>query len=177
MVTYTPFLSLPRLEGTRTCTRVIHVCGAPASGKTWLRERLSTALGVPGFSIDDARRRFLRRGRYWPENDNASWRCLELLVEQQSACIVETAGTSVCDEVLLAGRRVFRILCRADAELRRARLLDRAKHGYRLSQGQPDYVARLMAVGEPSVSTDAAWHAGGDLESLAAGCRAFLGSD
>lgn len=144
--------SLARLAGTS----VVHVCGQPGSGKSWLASALSTALAIPALSIDEERIHLLRPGESWPENDGLAWCALEDRLNNAGRAIVETSGLHGNDVILLGGRRVYRIVCRAATVTRTARLLERVRTGYALIGDQHDYVARLLRLPEPKLPVNLA---------------------
>ena len=159
---------------------VVHLIGAPASGKTWLRRQLAAALGVPSYGIDDERVRLLLPGEYWPRQDMLAWERLRAAMALHPACLVETSGRSPNDTVLLRGWRVCRICCVAPAPVRAFRLRERVHRGYRLAQGQADYVARVLRVPAPSLPAAIMWHGEGaptgreQLAAVIAHVRVFL---
>ena len=144
---------------------VVHLVGAPASGKTWLRRQLAAALRVPSYGIDEERVRLLLPGEYWPRQDVLAWERLRAALARHPACLVETSGRSPNDAVLLRGWRVCRICCVAPAPVRAFRLRERVHRGYRLAQGQADYVARVLRVPAPSLPAAIMWHSEGEGES------------
>lgn len=133
---------------------VIHVCGAPGSGKSYLSALLADRLHVPALSIDAERVKLLRPGESWPANDALAWCALEDRIEAAGRAVVETSGLHGNDVILFGGRRVLRLLCRAAPAVRQQRLADRALSGYPLVGDQADYVARLMRIPEPTVPAD-----------------------
>lgn len=133
-------------------SRVVHVIGAPATGKTWVCERLAEASGWPYWSIDAARERVTRPGRWWPDDDAVAWAMLRDFCESgHPIVIVETSGRSPCDRVLMAGRVVVRVVCTADDATRHRRLAERVRDGYGPAARMGGYVAKLFASPPPEV--------------------------
>lgn len=158
---------------------VVHLCGAPGSGKSWLGAELARILDMPALSIDDERVRLLRPGESWPDNDGLAWCALEDGIDRMGRALVETSGLHGNDTILFGGRRVLRLLCRAAPVVRQARLIDRVRQGYALIGDQSDYVARLLRIPEPTIPVHAIVETsdGVDpsrLEALASRVAAFL---
>ena len=137
--------------------RVVRIVGAPASGKTTLRLALAAGLALPSFAIDDERRAILAPGEAWPASDQVAWLNLRARLEAHHPCIVETSGLSPSDAWLYRDTERLTILCFADADVRRARLVARVRSGDLLARG-PNYVKRVSRLGDPvGVSVDALW--------------------
>ena len=153
--------------------RVVRLVGAPASGKTHLRNLLATRLGISSFGIDDERVRLLRPSEVWPEDDAPAWARLRRAATTESPCIIETSGLSWSDEWLYDGIVVFTVLCQASPEERRRRLIDRVERGERLTRTR-DYVAKLMALPDPAVQAAAVWSGIGPADNLAAEIQSWL---
>lgn len=153
----------------------IHVVGAPASGKTWLRGHLGSALGLPTFGIDDERVALLRPGRWWPDDDAQAWRNLAARLACCPTVVVETSGRNHWSEVLLSGRAVLRVVCQADAATRYARCVQRARNGYRLAQHQYGYAEKMArAAGPDAAVDDLVWDGAGELDGVVARVRDWL---
>lgn len=155
------FLLRERDLKQRALSRVVHVCGAPATGKTWLLKQLDARLGLPTFSIDEERELLLRPGQSWPADSLAAWVALEDSADTYSPCVVETSGLHGNSKALLAGRQVYTVLCTASLQTRQRRLQDRVATGYRLAGNQIDYVDRLLFMHQPNVQADSVWTSDG----------------
>jgi len=151
------FAARQRDLAARAGSVVVHVCGAPASGKTTLRQALDRELGLPTFGIDDERLALLAPGAVWTGDDLAAWCRLEDALDAESPCVVETSGRHGNAALMLAGRQVLTVLCRADDAVRRERLAARVAEGYPLARGVTDYVDRLMRIGDPALTPDVVW--------------------
>ena len=135
-------------------SRVIHICGAPGTGKTTIAVALAARLGIPAFGIDAERIKLLKPEWSWPTDDVRSWTNLEDQIDAASRCIVETSGLHGNDVMLLGGRRVLRVICTADRPVREQRLTTRIAEGYPLVGDQADYVARLLRLPSPRLAAD-----------------------
>lgn len=127
---------------------LISVVGPPASGKSWLRERLAEALALPSFAIDDERAR-LTKGPghgYSFTHDDAAWSNLARRLRDEPAAIVETAGTAARYQAITVGRRVLTIECEASPRERLRRLEERVRARHFLTLHQSDYPQRLAAI-------------------------------
>ena len=144
------FLMQERDMERRAHTVVVHIVGAPATGKSRLRDELYSELGLLPFDIVEAR---ATQGIATGDASLEAWRELERELDVNSPCSVETSGHHGNDEVLLKGRQVLRILCRADDSVRRQRLESRVVSGYP-GADEPEYVSRLLTISEPPVSAD-----------------------
>lgn len=136
--------------------RVVRLCGAPATGKSWLRSRLAMELGLPAFGITEERERLTRPGRWWPDDDRQAWANLRAKLAAVPVSIVETSGLSANDAVLFRGVRLFTVYCTAALEVRRRRLIERVSRRSRADARKPNYVADLLA-SVPAVRADARW--------------------
>lgn len=135
-------------------TVVIRLTGLPATGKTHLRTSLAERTGLPATGIDDQRRRLLLPGESFPHGrDGIAWRRLRETIRSSDAVIVETSGASPHEHRLyLAGDLVFTVLCVADYDTRRRRLLERSRDP---SSGIGiEDAARLLAHRPPKVDAD-----------------------
>lgn len=148
------FVQRYRSREARQRTAVVHIIGAPATGKSHLSAIIAEALGIPSYGIDAERLAILPLGTPWPADETTPWCRLEDHIDAQPLCVVETSGLHGNDLLLLAYRRVLRILCTASDEVRRARLEERTRDGYTLALGREDYVRRLMRVPRPTVPAD-----------------------
>lgn len=141
-------------RGPRTLSpgsAVIHVCGVPASGKSWLAERLATVIKIPLFGIDAERLAVTNPGECWPEDDSAAWFALERKIDAEPICIVETSGSSLCDVVLFRGRKTHTVECLANVDTRRRRLEERLRNRDRYAVGMDNYISRMIDARPPLV--------------------------
>lgn len=137
---------------------IVHVVGAPGSGKTTLAQALARDLGFPVASVDSERRKLLRPGQSWPRDDSLTWRAMQRHVEANPSLIVETMGGTPKSERLLEGRDVVTVLVSAPERIRHERIRDRARLGHDPMIGRPDkYVQFLTKIPVPEVTADAEW--------------------
>ena len=148
------FPAVRQVSGVR---RVVWICGQPASGKSWLAERLAASLAVPAYSIDGERCRLLRPGERWPSNDVLAWLSLKRAIDGQPRCIVETGGMSGREGTLFAGVSVFTIGCSVRRPVQVARLRERSRRGYWMARGERGYARRLAEIPAPTVPVAMIW--------------------
>ncbi len=144
------FMRRPRAMARLAATRVVHLCGAPACGKSTFGAWLASELGVQMLGIDAERVALLKPGQVWPDNDAAAWINLEDKIDAAGRCIVETSGWHGNDVVLFGGRQLLRVHVTANDAVRRERLAIRQDAGGVIGWG-PDYVDRIMRLAPPSV--------------------------
>ena len=133
--------------------RVIRIVGAPASGKSTLRQRLASDLGLPSFDVHEERLALLRPGEAWPEEPQRAWEALDRAIRAHpDGSVVETGGNTRHEERLYERRQVMPVVCIATTEVRRQRLLARAAQGGPLVGDAPRYVASLLAQTTPIVA-------------------------
>lgn len=137
---------------------IVHVVGAPGSGKTTLAQALARDLGLPVASVDNERRKLLRPGQSWPSDDSLTWGAMQRHVEANPSLIVETMGGTPKSERLLEGRDVVTVLVSAPDRIRHERIRDRARLRRDPMIGRPDkYVQYLTKIPVPEVTADAEW--------------------
>lgn len=159
---------------------IVRLCGAPATGKTWLGNLLAERLSIPFFDIADERLAFLEPGRWWPRSDATVWRALKRKVDAVPACIVETSGHSPNDAVLCRGRRALTLMVVASESVRAARLRARCASGDPVIKMQRDYFVRMLRIGPPpivaaaTIRTDALQPDAPGLTGLVDQCRRFV---
>lgn len=135
--------------------RAVRIVGAPAAGKSTLRQALAAATGLPTMGIDDERLRLMDPDDLWPADDSPAWRRLRQLVEA-GPCIVETSGLSPNDRYVYQGVDLFTILVCADPWTRRRRLLARVRAKDPLARTD-NYVARLWLSEPVGITPDVVW--------------------
>ncbi len=146
----------------------VRVIGAPASGKTFLRDLLGKALDIHTYSIDDERLALMEPFEYWPTGrDHLAWDSLRQKVAQ-APCVVETQGVSPHDD--LEG---FTVLCVASYEVRRKRLEARVHNGYRFAaRWDRRYVYRLLK--SPAPKHGDVMYDGVDPQPVIEACQAYF---
>lgn len=150
---------------------IIRIVGAPATGKTRLREHIAKVLSLPSFGIDDERNTY-----GWGDG---AWAVLASKVRSHPNCIVETSGFSHNDITVFSDSKTFDILCTASRSVRLARLNQRVQDGYMLARGDTGYVAKLLIMNSPKltphaeINSDNGWGAD-QLQQLVERCRDFL---
>jgi hypothetical protein len=145
-------------------SRLIHVCGAPASGKTTLSVALAEALGLPRFAVDDERRRLLKPGEIWPADDRKTWAALRASVEQCAAAVLETMGGTRHSEELVRGHTVFSIECRVPPPIRARRIREKAMTGEDPLVGDPRrYIVSVGRIPVRRLGTDMTWDGTADI--------------
>ena len=146
----------------------VRVIGAPASGKTFLRDLLGKALNVPTYSIDDERLALMEAFELWPSGrDHLAWSSLRQKVAQ-GPCVVETQGVSPHDD--LEG---FTVLCVASHDVRRKRLEERVQNGYRFAaRWDRAYAYRLLSSTAPTHG-DVVYD-GNDPQPVVEACQTYL---
>ena len=161
-------------------SKVIHIIGAPGSGKSALRQKLTEALALPASGIDDERVRLLRPGERWPAESWLAWDALRRFADAHAdGCLIESSGVHPNATSMLRYRTVWTILCTASIKMRRQRLGQRGR-SYPLAN-QPDYLQRVMRVPEPAdESADYRWDGstpfdGPEFARLVEECRRFVG--
>lgn len=137
---------------------IVHVVGAPGSGKTTLAQALARDLGLPFASVDDERRKLLRPGQSWPSDDSQTWDAMRRHVESNLSLVVETMGGTANSARLLEGRDVVTVLVSAPDRIRHERIRDRARLRRDPMIGRPDkYVQQLTKIPAPQIAADAEW--------------------
>lgn len=152
---------------------MVHVIGAPGSGKSTVAASLGNTLRLPVFSIDEERLDYIRPGDHWPwGRDHLAWASLIAKYRQADHAVVETMGASEYEHKLeAAADAVFRVLVTASVEERRQCLADRVTDGYIFAR-QRDYVQRLMPM-HPLLAADIETD-GEDLAPVIAACESWL---
>lgn len=152
---------------------MVHVIGAPGSGKSTVAALLGNALRLPVFSIDEERLDFIRPGDHWPwGRDHLAWTSLIAKYLQARHAVVETMGASEYEGKLeAAADAVIRVLVTAPDDVRQQRLADRVTDGYVFAR-QRDYVRKLLPM-RPLLKADIETD-GEDLTPVIAVCEARL---
>lgn len=138
-------------------SKVIHIVGAPATGKSTLRKRLEAATGLPSIAIDDERVKVLLPGEMWPSRDELAWKAVAEHVNKYPASIVETSGVSERSRRMLEGHEVMTVMAKASPTNRLSRLRARAREGGPMIGNPQRYVQYLMRQDDPRLPADYIW--------------------
>lgn len=119
-----PWPAPQRGEPVAAAMPLVHLVGAPASGKTTLGRRLSDKLGLVFIQKDDIITRFYDpRVPSWPD---LAWRAFGRSLKQlERPAVVETLGITPQERPFLADHLVLRVRVVASRKVQRQRLRER----------------------------------------------------
>ena len=140
---------------------ILHVIGAPGSGKTHFATALADRLDLPRFSIDEERVKLLKPGQHWPDDDADSWSALRAGIDAYPVTIVETYTLAP----QLADYESVTVLVDTPATIRHERVRERAHQRGPLVGHPRIYFERLTSLPAPRVRAEFIWDGTADVES------------